>query len=263
MSALPHADPGRGVFETMLVLTGRVVELDAHIGRLTTSVKYLYGSALPGNAPGLAVDRAEGIECGKLRLTVVPVRGALQLDVTASEIDPDGVFPTAEHGASLRSSVVAGGGLGEHKWADRDLLDRLAAASRGELPLLLDADGVVLEASRASVFVIDGERLLTPPTDGRILPSIARQQAIEVAVAEGIETSEERLTVDELRSAEVFLTGSVRGVEPVRALDGAELAPAGEVSGRIAAALRRRWRVPAEEPAAAVAAGPPGGRPGH
>lgn len=262
MSALPHADPGRGVFETMLVLAGRVVELDAHIGRLTTSVTYLYDSALPGNAPGLVVDRAAGIECGKLRLTVVPVRGALQLDVTASEIDPDGVFPTAEHGAFLRGSVVAGG-LGEHKWADRDLLERIAIASPGQLPLLLDADGTVLEASRASVFVVNGGRLATPPTDGRILPSIARQQAIEVAVAEGIETSEERLTVDELRTAEVFLTGSVRGVEPVRSLDGAELAPPGEISGRIAAALRRRWRVPAGEPAAAVAAGPPSGRPGR
>jgi para-aminobenzoate synthetase / 4-amino-4-deoxychorismate lyase len=246
----------------MLVLAGRAVELDAHIGRLTTSVNALYGSALPGSARELLVDRAGEIECGKLRLTVTPARGALQLDVSASEIDPDSVFPRADRGACLRSCVVAAG-LGEHKWADRDLLDRLAATSPGELPLLLDTDGAVLEASRASVFVIREEKLLTPPTDGRILPSIARQQAIETADAEGIETREERLTMDELRSAEVFLTGSVRGVEPVRFLDGAELAPPGEVSERIAGGLRRRWMVPAGEPAEAVAAGQPSGRPGH
>jgi para-aminobenzoate synthetase / 4-amino-4-deoxychorismate lyase len=260
MSAFPHADPGRGVFETMLVLAGRVVELDAHIGRLTTSVEALYGSALPDNARALVVARAGGVEYGKLRLTVALVRAALRLDVTASEIDPDSVFPSAELGASLRSHVVAGG-LGEHKWADRDLLERIATDSPGELPLLLDADGTVLEASRASVFIIDGERLLTPPTDGRILPSIARQQAIEVAAEEGIEIGEERLTLDDLGSAEVFLTGSVRGIEPARLLDGTELAPPGEISGRLAAGLRRRWTVPAGEPAAAVAAAPPGGPP--
>lgn len=246
----------------MLVLAGQVVELDAHIGRLTTSVEALYGSALPGNARALVVDRAEAVAYGKLRLTVAPVRGALRLDVTASEVDPDSVFPTAERGASLRSHVVAGG-LGEHKWADRDLLERIAVDSPGELPLLLDADGTVLEASRASVFIIDGERLVTPPTDGRILPSIARQQAIEVAAGEGIETSEERLTLDDLGSAEVFLTGSVRGVEPATSLDGTQLARPGDISGRLAAGLRRRWTVPAGEPAAAVAAAPPGGPPEH
>ena len=242
----------------MLVLVGRAVELDAHLGRLTTSVEALYGSALPGNARALVVDRAREIEWGKVRLAAVPDRHGLQLDVTGGEIDPDSVFPTAEGGAALRTHVVSGG-LGEHKWADRDLLDSLAPRSPGELPLLLDADGAVLEASRASVFTVDGERLVTPPTDGRILPSIARRQAIEVASAEGIETDEERLVVADLLRREVFLTGSVRGVEPTISLDGAALAPPGEISERLAVGLRGRWRVPAGEPVAAVAAAPPGG----
>jgi para-aminobenzoate synthetase / 4-amino-4-deoxychorismate lyase len=270
MSALPHADPGRGVFETMLVIAGRAIELDAHLGRLSASVETLYGRPLPTPARGLVVDRAGNIEHGKLRLTVVPApavsedvaAATLRLAVDAEEVEAAAVFPGPKRAASLRSAAVAGG-LGEHKWADRDLLDRLAATPPGELPLLLDADGTVLEASRASVFVVAGGLLLTPPTDGRILPSIARQQVIEVAGAAGVETSEERLALADLHEHEVFLTGSVRGVEPVRALDGAELAPPGELSGRIAADLRRRWRVPAAAPVAAVAGGQPGGRPGR
>jgi len=261
MSATPHADPGRGVFETMLVLAGRPVELDAHIGRLSTSVEALYGCALPGEAQALVIDSAREVEHGKLRLTVVPARGELQLEVTASEIDARRIFPAAERGAALRSTVVVGG-LGEHKWADRRLLDRAAAAAPGELPLLLDADGGVLEASRASVFAVREGQLVTPPTDGRILPSIARRQTIEVASAEGIETSEEHLTLGDLKAGEVFLTGSVRGVEPARSLDGVELPPPGEISGRVAAGLRDRWlRAPAREPAAAVAGGRRGGQP--
>jgi len=246
----------------MLVIAGRAVELDAHLGRLTTSVEALYGSALPGHTRALVTDRAGGIEWGKLRLTAVPDRRWLQLDVSAVEIDPASVFPDAERGAALRTHVVAGG-LGEHKWADRDLLDSLATRSPGALPLLLDSDGAVLEASRASVFTVAGEKLVTPPTDGRILPSIARQQTIEVAGAEEIETDEERLTVADLLSREVFLTGSVRGIEPVSWLDGVERPPAGRISGVLADGLRRRWRAPAGKPVAAVAGAPPSGRPGR
>src|SRR3954447_11852769 len=38
MPPSPHADPDRGVFETMLVLEGRPVELDAHLERLAASL---------------------------------------------------------------------------------------------------------------------------------------------------------------------------------------------------------------------------------
>jgi para-aminobenzoate synthetase / 4-amino-4-deoxychorismate lyase len=257
MSALPHADPGWGVFETMLVIAGRPVELDAHIERLSTSVAELYGSALPAQTLALVLEGARELERGKLRLTVTPRHGPLRLDVTPSEVDAGSVFPSAGQGAALRSVVVAGG-LGEHKWADRRLLDRIAASlAPGELPLLLDEDDSVLEISRASVFAIRDGRLATPPTDGRILPSIARRQAIEVAAAKGIQTFEERLTLAELQASEIFLTGSVRGVEPVQAVDGVELPPRGEISERVAGGLRRRWRVPAGERAATASDGRP------
>ncbi len=246
----------------MLVLAGQPVELDAHLERLTTSLGALYGAPLPVEAHDAIRSAAAGIEHGKLRLTVIPERGRMELRVTAGEIDPACVFPSWGRGAALRSYVVAGG-LGNHKWADRRLLDGLAAAApAGSLPLLVETDGSVLEASRASVFAILGERLVTPPNDGRILPSIARRQAIEAARAAGVETSEEPLTLAALRSSEAFLVGSVRGVEPVRSLDGVELPPAGELSGLVADGLRRLWLAPGE-PVAAGADGPRAGRPGR
>jgi para-aminobenzoate synthetase/4-amino-4-deoxychorismate lyase len=264
MSAPSHADPGWGVFETMLVIAGRPVELDAHLARLRTSVACLYGRALPDEAPELAIDAARSIEHGKLRLTAVPTMARLKLEVAAEEVEAADVFPGIERGAHLHSFVVAGG-LGEHKWTDRRLLERLAAAApTGELPLLSEPDGSVLEASRASLFAVRGERLLTPPADGRILPSIARAQAIEVALEAGVEVSEEPLRLADLLEGEAFLTGSVRGVEPVATVNGKPLATAGEVSGRIAAGLRGRWlTAPAAEPVAAAAGERRGGRPGR
>jgi para-aminobenzoate synthetase/4-amino-4-deoxychorismate lyase len=257
----PHADPGKGVFETMLVLDGRPVELDAHLERLASSLDTLFGADLPGDARKAIIDRARGIRHGKLRLTVAPAEDRLTTEVASTEVEPAKVFPSHDRGIALRSFVVAGG-LGAHKWVDRRLLERAAAVAGGELPLLVDADGTVLEASRGSVFTAGKGWLATPPTDGRILPSIARRQAIEVARAEGIEAREERLTVDDLHHGEVFLAGSVRGVEPVSSLDGVEIDPPSEISARIAAGLRRRWlRVPQGESVAVVAGGRRGGRP--
>ena len=95
---------------------------------------------------------------------------------------------------------------------------------QGSLTLVLDADEEVLEASRANVFAVEGAVLVTPAADGRILPGVARARAIEAAHSLGIELREEALGIDRLIAAgEAFLTGSVRGVEPVRSIGDAEL----------------------------------------
>ena len=47
---------------------------------------------------------------------------------------------------------------------------------------MLDADGTVLEAGWASVLVRRDGRLLTPRTDGRILPSTSRPDAEETDI---------------------------------------------------------------------------------
>lgn len=250
----------------MLVLAGEPVELEAHLDRLTTSLDKLYEAEMPRGATNEVIARARAIRHGKLRLTVAPVgEGDLETQIATAEVEAEKVFPASERGVSLRSFVVDDG-LGDHKWADRRLLERAEAAQPSELPLIVDRDGAVLEASRGSVFAVlaDG-RLRTPATDGRILPSIARQRVLDVAREEAIEVCEGRLTLDDLGEAsEVFLAGSVRGLEPVRSLDGVDLSPTGEISSRIAAGLRRRWlRVPQAGSAEAVAVGrradPPAG----
>ena len=100
----------------------------------------------------------------------------------------------------------------------------------------------MLEVSRANVFAVRDGRVLTPPLDGSILPGVARRGLIEEATEVGIELSEETATVADLRSAdEVFLTGSLRGVEPIRAIDGEPIVVDGPITAALAAALRPRW----------------------
>lgn len=225
----------------MLVAGGRPVELDAHLARLAASLETLFGEEIPSGTGESVRERAGGIVLGRLRLTVAPGGAGLGTEVVVAEVDPGLVFPAPERAVSLRSLVVEGG-LGAHKWVDRTLLEREEAKEPGAVPLLLDGDESVLEASRGHVFLARDGGLATPPADGRILPGIARRRAIEVAGEKGIDVREAKLGLDDLLQAdEVFLTGSVRGVEPVRSIDGTAISPAGALSARIATGLRRRW----------------------
>lgn len=174
---------------------------------------------------------------------MVPI-GDAETDATVEviETEPDRILPSEPPTIEAHSLVIRGG-LGGHKWADRTLLEE----AQGELgpdavPLIFDWDGALLEASRANAFAVMGRTLLTPPADGRILPGIARACALEVAAAAGFETCEKRLCREDLAAAdEVFLTGSLRGVERVGKLDGTQLKAKGKVSAHVAAGLWIAW----------------------
>ncbi|MEX0973183.1 MAG: aminotransferase class IV [Solirubrobacterales bacterium] len=245
-------DPRHGVFETLLVLDGRPVELDAHLYRLEASLAALYPDLTPpplnaSVANPLRAGSTAGTPAEALRLAVAPdANGKLatttERRTATGHFAPEGVRQSSTEAVSLRGLTVAGG-LGAHKWVDRRLLDEAQASLPNHaLPLIIDTDGAALEAARANLFAVRDGALLTPPLDGRILPGITRMRVLESAAEIGIETREASLTRDDLLAAdEVFLTGSVRGVERADRLDGATLRGGGELSGRFAAALRRAW----------------------
>jgi para-aminobenzoate synthetase/4-amino-4-deoxychorismate lyase len=163
-------DPRRGVFETVLVRSGEPVNLEAHLRRL---------QARP-EIPPLEGD------------------GALRLTATGATFRP----PERRALPIVLTPYTLPGGLGDRKWRDRDLLDALSCD--GTTPLLLDADGTVLEAAWAAVLIRRGDRLYTPREDGRILPSTSRPPAIQ-----------QDLTLEDLRSAdEVLLSSSLAGLVP-------------------------------------------------
>ncbi len=243
VSDLLWPDRAIGVFETLLIVDGTAIELDAHLERLRLSARELFGAELPEDARELVLERASPLALGRLRLTVAPRSGGLlAADAVTAKVDPEDVFPSWERATALRPFVIPGG-LGAHKWADRaGLAWTESSESEGCLPLVLDAGNEVLEASRANVFAVEGDALITPAADGRILPGIARARAIEAAGSLGIEVQERALTIERLIAAgEAFLTGSVRGVEPVSSLGGTELQAPSEAGRELAAQMRRAW----------------------
>jgi para-aminobenzoate synthetase/4-amino-4-deoxychorismate lyase len=106
----------------------------------------------------------------------------------------------------------------------------------------VDSDGALLEGSRGNLFLVRDGSVVTPPADGRLLPGIARAGAIAAARELGLEVREAPAGADDLAGAdEAFLTGGVRGVEPVRRCIGVAEWDSGELTARVAAELRRVW----------------------
>jgi para-aminobenzoate synthetase/4-amino-4-deoxychorismate lyase len=156
-------DPGLGIYETMLVRDGDLPGLRLHLDRIRTSARELYGIEPGDDLPGLLLERASG-HSGRLRVTLA------RDGTTTVETGPLGPDPEPK-----LAPYLLPGGLGRHKWADRRLLDALAEDAQGALPLLLDADGSVLETARTNVLIEEDGRLIGPPTDGRALPGIGRR----------------------------------------------------------------------------------------
>jgi para-aminobenzoate synthetase / 4-amino-4-deoxychorismate lyase len=242
MPSRPQPDPAQGVFETMLVVHGTPVLPEAHLSRLESSVRAVYGTELPGDTRRKVAERAADLELGRVRLTFAPPT----LEIEAGEVNRSLHFP--EGPIALRSHPV-NGGLGCHKWADRSTLP---PCHTGEAALLVDG-AEVLEADRANVFGVHTGAIFTPPLDGRILPGVTRATVIELAREEDIEVIERPLSVEQLaQSDEVFLTNSIRGIEAVVSIDGTHLGGERSLTGLLTDALRNKWK--------SGAAAPEGGR---
>jgi para-aminobenzoate synthetase / 4-amino-4-deoxychorismate lyase len=238
---MTEIDPTRGVFETLLVASGRPVRLDDHLGRMAKSLRDLYDADLPETLVDDAIAAARDLELGRMRIDVAPTpHGALAYEIAVSPIDPAIFFPDRAHGADLRT-VRPPTWPGAHKLADRDWLEGVERELGDAVPLVLDGDDV-LEAGRASVFIVRDQTLLTPPLDGRILPGTARAVTLALAAELTVPATESPLTLPDLHAAdEVFLTSSLRGIRPARTLDGTSLNQRGDLSARLARVLRPRW----------------------
>jgi para-aminobenzoate synthetase/4-amino-4-deoxychorismate lyase len=243
-------DPSKGVFETLLVVDGEPVEIDAHLARLRRTLDEIYEADLPATAREELIAAARGISLGRLRLTIAPEEDRLRHDLLAGGVVPEAGFP--ERGAELCTHQVPGG-HGSHKWVDRRGMEHPDA---GPGQLIGDGDEL-LEAGWANLFAVREETLWTPPADDRILAGTARAAVLAIARAEGLDAREQPLHASDLQTAdETFLTNSIRGIEPATALDSVPLLGCGPISRRLADALRRRWnltRDPAAHKAAATA----------
>lgn len=244
---------GDGLFETMRVYGGGILDLERHLARLARSAEALR-LAVPAPADlarglQMLVERNACADVG-LRLTVTrgprpPVLGLVRnTAVTVAASVATLPRPAAEDQAVAlavsswrvdQTSPLAG-----HKttsylpylWARQEALDRGADEA-----LLLNHAGYVAECAAANLFAVVGEQVFTPPLSDGCLPGIVRAVILELCAQIGLRAAERHLTPADLYGAdEVFITSSLREIAPVTRLD------ARRVSRSEFAVTRQLWR---------------------
>ena len=248
----PGVVRGESVFETVRVAGGRPAYLGPHLERLVRSAARL-ALDLPagvGDLPAAAL-AAWPLPDGVLRVVVTRggVAYALLTEVPAETVRgrEQGV-----RAVTLTLGVPAGlradapwllGGVKSTSYAVNMAALREARGRDAEDVVLVSSDGEVLEAPTATAAWVSGGRLVTPPPEAvGILPGTTMQVVLELCEELGVPYEVRRGTADELSAAdEVLLTGSVRGVAPVVALDGRDLGT-GPVTARLREAYEARLR---------------------
>jgi para-aminobenzoate synthetase/4-amino-4-deoxychorismate lyase len=201
------ADVSLGVFETLLVRDGAVQALRAHLTRLRGSIASLYGLELPDDLEARIRGRAAAVGVGghRLRVDIRPVEAGLDVAFQS------GPLPPRPELFRLRPLTLAGG-YGAHKLADRGPLAGTSSASGGPVALLVDddPDATVLEAGWANVWLVDQDRLRTPPLDGRILPGVTRERVIGLAGSLGLSLDQRPISLAQARAGQPMLTSSLQ-----------------------------------------------------
>ena len=251
---------GDGIFEGIRVYAGRIFRLDAHMTRFEVAARAI-SLDLPGGIAAvraivLATVRAHGVDSAYIRLIATRGEGALGVDPTTCPrarliciVDRVNIYPPEKlaRGLDLVTSSL--------RRPPADVLDprikslnylnnvmaKLEARQRGaDEALMLNAQGMVAEASVANVFVVRDGVLLTPLATDGALEGITRNTVLEIAATLGLPAREQTLgRFDFFAADEAFLTGSGAGIVPVRSLDGRDVgsgAP-GPVYAKICAAF--------------------------
>lgn len=264
-AAIPITDRGlllgEGLFETLAVWDGRILELDAHLGRLARSANILdlpLGWSVEALAAAMAsLLAAERLTGGRavLRLTLTGgdgPRGLLpaaqarpRLLITARPMDALPASPAVIVVAPF--AVSATSPLRGHKTLsalEQILARRHAAALGADEALMVNTAGHLVEASAANLFLVAGGRLLTPPLSDGALPGVTRARVLDLAAEAGIGVdADTSLGLQDLAAAEeAFLTNSLIGIRPVASAAGHRFAIGPfTLTARLQDLLAGRW----------------------
>ena len=232
---------GDSVYETIRTYGGRPFRLGPHLDRLRRSAAALGIDAARATVdPAVAVEEAlsaGGFEESAVRVILSRGQGGIGYDdadcgpptlvvhVRAFVPVPDAwrregvdvaIVPVRRNSAVALDPAIK----------SSNLLNNLLAWRAGRRlgvyePILLDAAGMLAEGASSNLFLVREGRLLTPALEVGLLRGITREAVLELARAHGIPATEEVLPAAALASAdEAFLTSTLKGVLPIRRVDG-------------------------------------------
>ncbi|MHB8792840.1 MAG: aminotransferase class IV [Thermoleophilia bacterium] len=251
---------GDSLIETLKVLKGRPVFFADHFQRLTRAMGVAAYEAVLDRETILnqALSLAEANDVSEGRLRIQLSRGTPTVAA--------GVDPMPELTPTLLLSAEAFPGYPEEIYRE-GVKCVTVSANRGRyaslksgslLPTIMarreaviagaweaiftSGHGRLLEGSFTNIFFIASGKLFTAGEEESILAGVVRDKLIAMASAIGVEIELRALKLNELAREEdaAFLSNSLLGICPVRAIDGVTLRRDTEIVPRLAERLKKR-----------------------
>jgi para-aminobenzoate synthetase / 4-amino-4-deoxychorismate lyase len=232
----PMPDPAllaHGVFESILVIRGKIIRLAAHLARLDRSCRELYGHGVPDDLAS-AADQLARVHAEQHRLAIRvlarPRDGRLDISLRASPLGPRPASSTLRHQFRPDHSW-------RHKWMERSALTEAEVAVRPALPFFTAGARPqdITETTRGNLFMLDQDGCwCTPPLDEQVLPGVTRREVLDLLDDERRPARIRRRSVQDLRlSRGAFWTSSLSGAVPITAVDGAGLPDISEFTAEL------------------------------
>ncbi|PHQ35404.1 branched-chain-amino-acid transaminase [Rhodopirellula bahusiensis] len=253
---------GDGVFEGMRIYSGKVFALEDHMTRLYESARaIMLDIPIKIDALTTAVNETvakNGLTEGYIRLVVTRGGNQLGLNPFACEdpqviiiADTISLYPEKFYTEGL--DLITASTIRNHPAALsprvkslnylNNIMAKIEAIRAGCIEaVMLNTKGEVAECTGDNIFIVRGDRLITPPIDAGILEGITRNTVIDLARENGIEVAEEAMTRHDIFVAdECFLTGSAAEVIPAVKLDGRVIGDGkpGPMTQKLNAAFRK------------------------
>ncbi|AGB17048.1 branched-chain amino acid aminotransferase/4-amino-4-deoxychorismate lyase [Halovivax ruber XH-70] len=235
---------GDAAFETVRAYGGSIFEWDAHADRLARTCETL-GIAHGFDREDLRARIDETLAANELadayvRLSIT--RGVQPGTVTPQRpVDPTVVIwvkplprggvdgqPVWAEPAVVRTvetrripDAALPSAAKTHNYANGILARLELRGTDADEALMLDGRGHVTEGATSNVFLVDDGELVTPSTDGPVLPGITRRVVLELAAELEIPAATRSVELQDVATAdEVFLTNSTWELRPVCRFDG-------------------------------------------
>lgn len=208
---------GDGVFEVVKIYRGTPFRLGEHLDRLQSSAAAIELAVDRDSVEREATALVASVPGESLALRIVCTRGGRRIMI-AEELP---TWPACVRVATVEltpSELL--GGVKSISYGQNMQSTRIALARGADEALWTHPSGTVLEAPTSSVFWAGADgRLRTPALELGILDSITRR-----VVVAALDVEQGSFDRSELAGAsEAFLASTTREIQPIAAIDGAEL----------------------------------------
>ena len=241
---------GQGAFETMRAYNERVFRLDSHLERLFKALPILnlelaVGQEVLKKAVKQAL-KENNLKDAYLRITVWQGKDKAEAAVFARAYN----FLNKEDYCKGFKAIVSSfrqnefsllSGIKSANYLHLLLAYQEAKKKNADEAILLNTRDFLAEASRANIFLVKDNCLLTPSLGCGCLPGITRDTVFAIARKEKLKCLEARITSEDLEKAdEAFLTNSLIEIMPLVSVDDRPIKKG--MPGKITELLLARYR---------------------